>query len=219
MDRKYWLERWTRNQIGFHQPEYNRFLVRHWPTLGLPPGATTFLPMCGKSRDLYWLAEHGYGVVGVEFSPIAIESFFEEASLPFERMPGPNLPCYAGGNTRIYCGDFFELTARELADTTGVFDRAALVALPASTRGRYADHLLRVIPEGAEILLVTCEYDQNLVAGPPFAVYDDEVEALYGERCSIDTLECEVTGTVPPHFEAQGVTRLGERVYRLQKVC
>jgi thiopurine S-methyltransferase len=219
MDRKYWIERWTHGQIGFHQPEYNRFLVRHWPELGLAPGGKAFLPMCGKTQDLRWLAEQGYDVLGVEFSPIAIEAFFADCGVDFERKSGTNLPCYSSGCTHIYCGDFFELTADELAGTTGVFDRAALVALPPAMRARYADHLLRIIPANAEILLVTCEFDQNLVAGPPFAVYDDEVEALYGERCRITPLACEVTENVPPHFEVQGVSCLGERAYRIQKIA
>jgi thiopurine S-methyltransferase len=218
MDRKYWIERWIQNQIGFHQPEYNAWLVKYWPELGLTPGADVFLPMCGKSLDLRWLAEQGFGVVGVDFSRIAIESFFAEASEPYELMGGPNLPCYCGDRTRIYCGDFFELTAKEVAGTAAVFDRAALVALPFTMRRRYADHLLRIIPEGASVLLVTTEYDQNLVAGPPFAVHDDEIEALYGERCHITPLDSGTTEALPPHFQAQGVQSIAERVFLLQKV-
>lgn len=34
MEPKFWQERWARNQIGFHLPEVNPYLLRHWPTLG-----------------------------------------------------------------------------------------------------------------------------------------------------------------------------------------
>jgi thiopurine S-methyltransferase len=219
MDRKYWLERWIHDQIGFHQPDHNPWLVKYWPALDLAPGSTVFVPMCGKSLDLRWVAEQGCRVVGVDFARIAIEAFFEESSEPYELVPGPNLPCYRGERVEIYCGDFFELTAHEVAETNGVFDRAALVALPPPMRPRYADHLLRIIPEGARTLLVTCEYDDRLVAGPPFTVFSDEVERLYGERCRIAVLEGGATESVPPHFQAQGVTCMGERVYHLEKVA
>jgi thiopurine S-methyltransferase len=219
MDRKYWLERWIHNQIGFHQPEQNPWLVKHWPALELGPGSTAFVPMCGKSLDLRWIADQGCRVVGVDFARIAIEAFFEEAAESFAVVPGPNLPCYRGERVEIYCGDFFELTAQEVAETSGVFDRAALVALPPPMRRRYADHLLRIIPEGTRLLLVTCEYDQRLVAGPPFPVFSDEVEELYGERCRISVLEGGATQVVPAHFQAQGVTCMGERVYHLQKIA
>jgi thiopurine S-methyltransferase len=219
MDRKYWLQWWAQNRPGLHQAEYNRWLLAHWPTLGIAPGAQAFLPMCGKSRDLHWLVENGYTATGIDFSPLAIESYFEECGEPYELQPGPNLPCYEGARTRIYCGDFFDLTARELADTAAVFDRAALVVLAAADRRRYVDHLLRVVPDGTWILLVTCEYDQNLAAGPPFAVHVDEVHALYGERCDIELLETGVADTLPPHFAGHGVTSAAEQVWRIRKTA
>ena len=35
MEPKFWQERWARNQIGFHLPEVNPYLQRHWPQLAL----------------------------------------------------------------------------------------------------------------------------------------------------------------------------------------
>ncbi len=217
MDRKFWLQRWADNQIGFHQPAYNPWLLKYWPSLGIAPDSVAFLPLCGKTLDLRWLAEQGHDVVGIELSHIAIEAFFAEAGESFNVDGRPDLPCYQGRSARIYCGDFFELTAEDLHGVRAVFDRAALVALPPELRRRYADHLLRVLPADVRILLVTFEYDQKLVAGPPFSVHDDEIEALYGERCDIELLDCGCTTNVPPHFETHGVTTFAERVYRLIK--
>ena len=60
MDHEFWLERWRTNQIGFHQAEFNARLVHHWPSLGVPKGARVFVPLCGKSRDMLWLAGAGH---------------------------------------------------------------------------------------------------------------------------------------------------------------
>ncbi len=218
MDPKFWLDRWRQNQIGFHQAQYNARLVRHWPALKLPASARVFVPLCGKSLDMRWLRQQGHSVVGIELAHVAIEAFFADAEEPYElEAVGANLQLYSGDDIRIFCGDVFELTARELAGVSAVFDRGALVALPPDLRRRFVDHLLRILPVNTEILLLTLEYDQNLVAGPPHAVHPDEVHALYAERCRIERLETQTTDQVPPHFLAQGVKLVGESAYRIRK--
>lgn len=217
MDRNFWLERWRLNQIGFHQANFNARLIRHWPTLKVPRGGLVFVPLCGKTRDMIWFAQAGYRVLGIELAPAAIEAFFHEASAPYVHRQQLPLSVYEGMGIRILGGDFFDLTAADLAGTNGVFDRGALVALPPEMRRRYVDHLLTVLPSGAEILLLTLEYEQSRVGGPPFSVQREEVEQLYGERCSITRLEAATTDQVSPHFSAQGVTSAGESTYRIVK--
>ena len=36
----FWHQRWADNQIGFHQPAPTPLLLKHWPSLGVPAGAT-----------------------------------------------------------------------------------------------------------------------------------------------------------------------------------
>ncbi|NJN52315.1 MAG: thiopurine S-methyltransferase [Gammaproteobacteria bacterium] len=217
MDTKFWLERWRQNQIGFHQPQFNKRLIRHWPALQLDAHDRVFVPLCGKSLDMRWLRQQGHSVVGVELSPMAVEAFFAEGDESYEVEKLGALRLYHSDDIRIYCGDVFELTARELAGVSAVFDRGALVALPPDPRRRFVDHLLRILPIDAQILLLTVEYDQNLVAGPPHAVHPDEVHALYAERCRIERLETQISDEAPPHFQAQGVRRVGESAYRIIK--
>ena len=77
MKPKFWLERWQKNQIGFHQAEHNKLLLEFWPLLGLSPGASVFVPLCGKSLDMRWLEAQGHQVVGVELAQLAVEAYFE----------------------------------------------------------------------------------------------------------------------------------------------
>jgi thiopurine S-methyltransferase len=217
VDQEFWLERWRSNQIGFHQTQFNARLMRHWPALGLAADARVFVPLCGKSRDMLWLAGAGHPVTGVELSSMAVEAFFDEAAAPYSRRQAGSFTFYDGGRVGIYCGDFFALTERDIAGTAGMFDRGALIALPPPMRRRYAQHLLNILPIGAQSLLLTIEYDQNLASGPPFSVLPGEVTELFGARCSVELLERSPTQEMPPRFHAQGIREAGESAYRIIK--
>src|SRR6185295_5183115 len=110
MDKEFWLERWRTNQIGFHQADFNARLSQHWPALGVRNGAKVFVPLCGKSRDMLWLAQRGHPVLGIELSQTAIEAFFAEADAPYQRRQSTVLPSFEGNGVSIFCGDFFDLT-------------------------------------------------------------------------------------------------------------
>ena len=78
MQPEFWHKKWASNQIGFHLPEVNPYLQRHWPELRSRQTARVLVPLCGKSLDLAWLAGRGHQVLGVELSEKAIEDFFSE---------------------------------------------------------------------------------------------------------------------------------------------
>jgi thiopurine S-methyltransferase len=217
VEREFWLERWRLNQIGFHQADHNRRLLRHWPSLNVPTEARVLVPLCGKTLDMRWLAAQGHSVVGVELAPAAVEAFFDEATAPYERRQRGAFSVYDGGGVTILCGDVFDLRSDDVDGVRGVFDRGALVALPPPMRRRYVDHLLSVLPVGAATLLLTLEYDQARADGPPFAVHGDEVEALYRRRCAIDVLERAPAAEMPPRFQALGIREASESTYRVVK--
>ncbi|MGF6319056.1 thiopurine S-methyltransferase [Pseudomonas frederiksbergensis] len=215
MQPEFWHKRWASNQIGFHLPEVNPHLQRFWPALGLEEGARVLVPLCGKSLDLLWLAHKGHEVLGVELSEKAVEDFFAEHQFdPDISEQGP-FKVYRAGSIELWCGDFFELTAGDVADCSGLYDRAALIALPPEMRAQYAAHLIRILPKDSLGLLITLDYDQAQMDGPPFAVLDDEVQRLFGDVWALKILEDQdVLGESWKFLEA-GVTRLEERVYRV----
>ncbi|NOX49070.1 MAG: thiopurine S-methyltransferase [Gammaproteobacteria bacterium] len=217
MKPKFWLERWQQNQTGFHQAEHNKLLLEYWSYLELPRDALVFVPLCGKTLDMRWLEYVGHKVVGVELARLAIENFFEDEPEGVREEVVDRFVYHQGANICIYHGDFFDLTAPLIEGVMGLFDRGSLIALPPDMRFRYVDHILRIIPEGCRILLLTIEYDQKLVAGPPHSVLPEEVEALYGVRCDIQLLESIVTSALPPHFLNQGVTQAVESIYLVTK--
>ncbi len=217
MEKEFWLERWERAEIGFHQAEVNPWLARHWNRLAPAPGSRVFVPLCGKSLDMVWLRQNGHPVIGVELSPLAVEAFFYELGIsPSTSHSGQFQQCEADG-IRILCGDFFNMTRADLDGAEAVFDRASLIALPPEMRQRYAQHMLDILPAGARTLLVTVEYDQSEMSGPPFAVTPDEVHALYGVRAHVELLERADVLAANERFRARGLTRLHENIFMLTR--
>jgi thiopurine S-methyltransferase len=214
---EFWHERWALKQIGFHQEDINPYLMRFWPALGLAAGSRVLVPLCGKSRDMVWLREQGFDVVGVELSEVAVREFFEENGLVPVETEVVNYRRFEAGGYVLWCGDFFGLNRALLGDIAAVYDRASLVALPPAMRGRYAAKLAGLLVPETQTLLVTFEYPQHQMGGPPFSVTTDEVHALYGEHSNIELLHEENILLREPRFQAKGVERLVEKVYRLTR--
>jgi thiopurine S-methyltransferase len=217
VEREFWLSRWSNQEIGFHQPQVNPWLKKWFPELGVASGSAVFVPLCGKSLDLGWLAAHGHPVIGVELAETAVRAFYQEANEPFQVQRMRHTLRFSGAAVTIFCGDFMDLTALDLPGVAAVYDRAGLIALPPRMRTHYADHLQRIIPDGCHILLLTLEYDQKLVPGPPHSVEEAEVRALFGERCRIERLCAGTLTELPPKFAEGGVQEAVEVAYHLVK--
>jgi thiopurine S-methyltransferase len=215
MNPNFWHERWQRNEIGFHQPEINAHLQDFWAQLAVPAGGLVFVPLCGKSRDLLWLRARGHAVLGVELSPIAVRDFFAENALTPQVTRLGAFERYETDGLAVLCGDFFGLTPALLQGVAGVYDRASLIALPPELRTRYAGHNAAILPSAAGTLLVTMEYAQNEMSGPPFAVREDEVRRLYEKRYTVTCLFSKDILAENPRFRERGLSALTEKVYRL----
>lgn len=214
MQEAFWQTRWQRNQIGFHAEKVNVFLQRHWPMLAAPAEARVLVPLCGKSLDITWLAERGHRVIGVELTQTAVEAFFSEQGLEAVVSQEDAFRVYRHGRIELYCGDFFALDARQLEGCTLFYDRAALIALPPAMRERYVRHLQHILPAGSQGLLVTLDYDQALMEGPPFSVSDAEVRSWPSNVWESELLESQ--DALEERFRARGLARMDERAYRLR---
>lgn len=213
----FWHERWERAEIGFHKQEINVHLQQFWHRLEPRAGQRVFVPLCGKSLDLLWLAGEGHPVTGVELSPVAVEAFFQENDLRPRRWREGAFEIWEVDEIRVLLGDFFALEPRHVADCAGVYDRASLIALPPAMRERYVRHLDAILPPGMRVLLVTMEYDQSVMAGPPFAVGEAEVRALYEATHEVELLYTRDALAEESRWRDRGLTWLQEKVYRLAR--
>ena len=212
----FWHQRWAENQIGFHQATPTPLLLKHWASLGITPGEQVFVPLAGKSLDMAWLASQGHRVLGVELSRLAVEQFFSEHGLAPELEETRYGTHFRAGGIELIVGDAFGLDAELLRECAGVFDRAALIALPPEVRVRYARELYARLPEHCRGLLVTLEYPQDEREGPPFSVPEVEVHALYDHDWDASLLERRPIPPAHPGFVA-GASRLDTAVYALRR--
>lgn len=188
MESSFWQARWAGNHIGFHEGRVNVHLEKYFPRLVPGAGETVFVPLCGKTVDLAWLASRGHRVVGVEWVESAVRAFFEERALEPSVTQDQGLTRYEAEGVVVFAGDFFSVTPAHLGGATVLYDRAAMIALPAPMRERYVKHLRALMPGGSRGLLVTVSYDQSKLDGPPFSVPAEEVVERYA-GAKVETLE------------------------------
>lgn len=201
-----WLERWQIGRIGWHEPAGNQNLQKHWTARS----RRVLVPLCGKTPDMLWLEEQGNEVVGVEVSAIAARDFFLDNELAFsiDDAHGATRYIAVGRRISIVCGDYFDFTD---APFDAIYDRAALIALPRDLRPAYAAHTAALLATNAYHLLISLEYDQSLVKGPPFSVFANEVRRYWPQLRRVG--ETEDIQNAPPKFAQAGVQSMREIVW------
>lgn len=220
MDQEYWKQRWQDNRTGWHLSNVHPLLEQFFHRFHLQQGDRVFVPLCGKSLDMAWLAQQGMQVVGNELSGLAIQQFFNLQRLEPERSEHSGMACWQAGPFTLYEGDFFDLDPGHVDSVKLIYDRASLISLPKdSERGRkaYVKKMRSLFSHEVQTLLVTLEYDQELMQGPPFSVgyeeviwhfaYDHVIEFL----CEIDILEQE------SRFRERGLDKLTEWGFKLMR--
>lgn len=204
-----WLDRWNSGRTGWHEAAGNTGLKAHWPRLAA--GSRILVPLCGKSPDMLWLAEQGCRVTGVEMSEIAVRAFFSENDLPYKTEEQGKLKRHVADelSIEIFCGDYFSLNADPF---DALYDRGALVALPGEVRPKYVQQTQALLKPGAIKFIVTLEYDQSVVPGPPFSVSAGELAGYWGDLERVEAKDD--IENCPPKFRAAGLREVSEVFWR-----
>jgi len=203
-----WLQRWQQGRTGWHEDDGNQALHRFWP--GHSGARRVLVPLCGKTPDLLWLAQRGHTVAGIELSRTAVEAFFADNALDFELRPSGAMLEYraTSESLSVFCGDYFDFLQQGF---DALYDRGSLVALPAERRERYVQHTKSCLIDSPVSFIITLEYDQAVVDGPPFAVMPDELLGYWPDALRVaDTDDIE---TCPPKFREAGLTDIREVVW------
>jgi thiopurine S-methyltransferase len=213
MNPEFWYKRWQEKRIGFNQSAVNPLLIEYFNHLNLPAGSSVFVPLCGKSIDMVWLAAQGYDVVGVELVETAVQEFFAEQNIQptvSQHAENPAIKCYQGQlpnqisghpsvqTITLWVADIFALTPTDIGSIGAVYDKAALIALPADMRTKYSEQIRqlsgnvnKVDSKAAPQLLVTLNYDQSKKDGPPFSINGKQLQQYYGSHYQICELASE----------------------------
>ena len=187
MDSAFWLQKWENGETRFHESVPNPLLTQYFQTLSLPAGSRVLVPLCGKTLDIAWLLANGYRVVGVELAKIAIAQLFAALGVVPKITEQQPFLHYSAAQIDIFAGDIFEMSHAILGSVDGIYDRAALVALPEPARRRYTAHLMKVTGHAPQ-LLIGLEYDQKRMDGPPFSVGKAEISQHYAAVYDITLL-------------------------------
>ncbi|MBE8610405.1 MULTISPECIES: thiopurine S-methyltransferase [unclassified Psychrobacter] len=205
MNAEFWHSRWQEKRIGFNQSAVNPLLMSYFKQLNVKAGSRIFVPLCGKSIDMAWLAAQGYDVVGVELVETAVQAFFTEQNISptvHQHADNPAIKYYQGqlsGQTIIlWVADIFALTTEDIGSVKAVYDKAALIALPADMRVQYSAQMYQ-LSANAPQFIITLTYDQSKKSGPPFSISSEQIQQYYGNNYHISELESEPTsiGSAP----------------------
>ena len=207
VEHEFWRARWQEGQIGFHEGAPNAYLVKHHAWLAACK--RILVPLCGKTHDLAFLAGEGHDVVGIELVEQAVAAFFTEHGVEPTVESGGALTRYSAGAITIFAGDLFAATPELIGHIDGIWDRAALVALPPEMRTRYVKHVRMLAPAATRELLVSIEYPDGAHPGPPFSVPATEVRETLAHATSIEDV-----GSGPDPQGRLGGTMI-ERCYQI----
>ena len=210
-----WESRWQEDRIGFHRKEVNPYLVRFSDELLYQNPDRVFVPLCGKTLDLYWLTTKTKKVIGVELVSKAVQDFFTENNIDYSIQQDETLQKFSSKSIDLYLGDFFDLNPEQTSSFKAIYDRASIVAIEKPERKDYVEHLISFLDPAGRILLITLEFNQNQMEGPPYSVPAEEIESLFASFGSLKMLEpCDI---LDDRFRNKGLTRLLEHVFLIVK--
>jgi thiopurine S-methyltransferase len=144
----------------------------------------------------------------------AVMALHRENDLVATEHRDGELVSFTAGNLVTYVADFFDVPDATLGRFDRIYDRAAMVALDAPTRARYAQRLLRLLQPGGSMLLVTVEYDPSQMEGPPYSVDEAEVERAFAGTLRVEKVADD--DALAPRFSERGVRWMREKTFLLQ---
>jgi len=219
MDPSFWINRWKDNQIGWQQESTNPLLIRYWDKLNLPPHSNVLVPCCGKSLDMIFLSKKNFNVTGIELSEEACSSFFEENKIPYVIEKKPLFKKFISSNITLYNGDLFDMTLQDFPKYAGIYDRAAIIALPQEMRARYAKHItsLSTVTPQTKMLLLSLEFDGKKRPPPPHSVSEKEIREIYS-NFNIKPLYRKNIIDEEEKFKSCDIQTLEETIFLLEKI-
>lgn len=209
---EFWHDRWQQGRTGFHRSSVHPDLIAHADALLGTAPCRVLVPLCGKSLDLGWLVERGHEVVGVELSERAARQYHEAAGIQPTITAGDGFSVWRSPGLSYHIGDVFSVP---LGAVDAIWDRAALVALSAEQRPRYAARLRGALVPGGRMLLSSLKYDGDR-SGPPHSISDDEVRGHYAAagrltlRSDVELIDEE------PRWRDEGITTLRSTLWLLE---
>lgn len=139
----------------------------------------TLIPGCGSAWEAAHLAELGWPVTALDFSPLAIEKARE---------------VLGDSPVKLVCADFFTFAPRQPLDL--IYERAFLCALPRKLWADWGKQVAELLPSGARLAGFFFLCDQP--KGPPFGILPAQLDELL--RPNFELIEDQPVGDSVPVF-------------------
>lgn len=185
----FWDARYRSGDTGWDLGEPSPPFVR-LDAAGIIAPCRVAVPGCGRGWDVAYLAERGYRVTGIDFSPQAIAATRERLA-------------EAGAEAEGMEADLFDLPKDLEASFDLVLEQTCFCAIDPARRLDYVEAAHRLLAPGGRLigLFYACKGE----GGPPFTTDPDEVRALFSDRFEIRSLAL----TPHSHTRRQGEEWLG----------
>ena len=146
-------------------------------------GSRILIPGCGSAYEAGYLAENGFDVLAIDFSPAAVE------------LAKKNL---SGFGDIVRLADFFEFDYGKPYEV--IYERAFLCALPPRMWPQYAPRTAQLLRPGGE--LAGLFFFRETEKGPPFGTTPEALHALLDPH--FDLVEDRVvTDSIPVFQDAE----------------
>ena len=187
MEKYFWEESWDEGgyKTSFHKRDVHPYILKHLPPNKLL-NKRVLVPLCGKSADLIYFRDCAAHVIGVEFIKKAVNQFFEEQELPYEKVGNT----FFADKLTIINSDFFKVSVDEIGHIDFIYDRDCLVALPPQLRAKYLEKIDELLPFGSQQFINTLEYYPTKLE-PPFSIQPKEVMDYFESSHTIEHVECQ----------------------------
>lgn len=153
----FWESRYQDKFIPWDAGKVPDSLRQYLPRLR--PGTRILIPGCGSAYEACYLAENGFDVLAIDFSPAAVA------------LAKKNL---AGFGDIVRLADFFEFDPGKPFDV--IYERAFLCALPRKMWSGYAERCAQLLnPDG---VVAGFFFFAETPKGPPFGTSQPELDAL-----------------------------------------
>lgn len=152
-------------------------------TKRIKSGGRILIPGCGSAYEAGYLAENGFDVLAIDFSPAAVE------------LAKKNL--FRFGNI-VRLADFFEFDYGKPYEV--IYERAFLCALPPRMWPQYAPRMAQLLRPGGE--LAGFFFVRETEKGPPFGTTPEALHALLDPH--FDLVEDRIaTDSIPVFQDAE----------------
>ena len=197
-----WIQMWKEGgHPAFHLPKVYSSLQSHiYDLTGGKAKWRVFVPLCGKSLDMIWLADQGHTVVGLEISQTGIKDFFKENNLDFTIAAINMAPSGAyifkakAKDITIFQCDIFDFRS----DVAGgkfdsIWDRGSLTSMAftgEATIKNYVEVVSKMLADNGRWMIETFDYDETTKREGSHAFISDKmIHRLFENKFVVRDLE------------------------------